>query len=566
MNNTNTTYKEYTTDILVIGSGYAGTFAAIKAKEQGFDVLVVDKGRAGMGGKTPWAVGFQVFDPKSGQPREHTIQSTARDSDYLVRRDIVEMWHEDSLDRYREMADWGAVDRPDGDKNQGDVFRKKLRENDVKLLEKVTIVDLIEKDGQVVGAIGFFNQREQAVVIKAKSVILCTGAGSFKVPGYPIGALTHDGQAMAYRLGAEISGKENVDPHETKKRHLCHPWGAFGPEFELTLMVKFDAFPPPFVDGKPIIDGVAPSDNPDYVPLDPDFRPPRPPFPMIGGDDMTYAAMRGDVPVTPEVMFGSKGQKGPHILDEDEELYFAATSGMAQHRFDGIFTKIGSHQAGVNGLYAAGDSTYSAINGLGVSSCGSTVQGARAGNEASEYIKGLSTLPEVSDDEIQQKIDAAFAPLKRERGYSPTWVTQYLQHIMTPYFVLYAKRKETLEAAIMNIEYLQQSVLPKMKASNSHELRLVHETINMVLNAEMKLRASLFRDESRGSHYREDIPARNDQDWLAWVIISQENGVMKCTKRPIPEEWKPDLSKPYEELHQARFPGEMEYLASKESA
>ena len=563
----NIRYKEYQADVLVIGSGYAGTFAAMKAKARGLDVLVVDKGRAGLGGKTPWAAAFQCYDPASGQTREHTIESTARDSDYLVRRDIVEMWHEDSLQRYRDLVAWGAIEK-NGEKNQGDVFRQQLRKNGVKLLEKVAIVDLIEQHGTVIGAIGFFNQRATAVVIKAKATILCTGSGSFKVPGYPIGSLTHDGQAMAYRLGAEISGKENVDPHETKKRFLCHPWGAYGTEYQWPILPKFDTLPPPpMKDGKPPIDGCAPSDDPDYVPLDPNAPPPPPPpFPMVEGDEMTYAALRGDVPVTPQVVVGGKGQKGPNVMPEDEELHFSATAGMAMHRFDGIFTRIGSHQTGVTGLYAAGDATYSAINGLGVSSCGSSVQGARAGIEAAEYVSGLHSLPEVNEDDIQQKVDSVFKPLQREHGYSPAWVTQYLQNMMTPYFVLYAKRAETLQAALMNIEYLQKNVVPKMKAKDSHELRLVHETANMVLNAEMKLRASLFREESRGAHFREDIPARNDEDWLAWVIISQEDGKMKCTKRAIPDEWKPDLTLPYEKRYRKRYPGELEYRGAELNA
>lgn len=550
-------YKEVLTDILVIGSGYAGTFAAMKAKDQGFDVTVVDKGRAGMGGKSPWAAAYQIFDPASGEPREATIESTARDSDYMVRRDIVEMWHEDSLDRYRDLVSWGAI-APKDEKNQSDVFRKQLRKSNINLLEKIAIADLIEKDGKVIGAIGLYNQAEKAIVIKAKAVILCTGAGSFKVPGYPVGSLTHDGQAMAYRLGAEITGKENVDPHETKIRHLCHPWGAFGTEYQWPILPKFDSLPPkPSKDGKPPIDGGAPSDDPNYVPLDPNAPPPPPPpFPMIGGDEMTYAALRGDVPVTPQVVVGGKGQKGPNVLPEDEALTFSATSGMAMHRFDGIFTKIGTHQTGIEGLYAAGDSTFSAINGLGVSSCGSSVQGARAGNEAAEYIKDVEHTT-ISDEEITAKINTVFAPLVgRENGYSPAWVTQYLQSIMTPYFVLYAKRKETLEAAITNVMYLQNNVVPKMKANDSHELRLVHETTNMVLNAEMKLRASLFRTESRGSHYREDIPARDDNEWMAWAIISQENGKMKVTKRPIPEEWQPSADSSYRERYRGSFPGE----------
>jgi succinate dehydrogenase/fumarate reductase flavoprotein subunit len=81
------------------------------------------------------------------------------------------------------------------------------------------------------------------------------------------------------------------------------------------------------------------------------------------------------------------------------------------------------------------------------------------------------------------------------------------------------------------------------------------------INAEMKLRASLFRTESRGTHYREDYPARDDDDWLAWVLLQMgPDGQMNVTKELIPDEWKPDPIIRYEERYPNRFPGELEYL------
>jgi succinate dehydrogenase/fumarate reductase flavoprotein subunit len=79
----------------------------------------------------------------------------------------------------------------------------------------------------------------------------------------------------------------------------------------------------------------------------------------------------------------------------------------------------------------------------------------------------------------------------------------------------------------------------------------------MTLNAEMVLRASLFRTESRGSHYREDFPRRVDPDWFAWTVLKQEQGEMKVFKLPMPKEWWPDLSKPYEERYELKFPPEV---------
>jgi succinate dehydrogenase/fumarate reductase flavoprotein subunit len=78
----------------------------------------------------------------------------------------------------------------------------------------------------------------------------------------------------------------------------------------------------------------------------------------------------------------------------------------------------------------------------------------------------------------------------------------------------------------------------------------------MVLNAEMILRASLFRTESRGQHYREDYPRRDDPEWLVWVKLEENEDGMKLSKVPIPKEWWPDLGEPYNERYPKRFPGE----------
>jgi len=71
-----------------------------------------------------------------------------------------------------------------------------------------------------------------------------------------------------------------------------------------------------------------------------------------------------------------------------------------------------------------------------------------------------------------------------------------------------------------------------MKASDMHELRLAHETKNMIINAKMKLKASLMRKESRCSHFRLDYPDMDDKNWQAWInIYKSKKGKMKLEKQ-----------------------------------
>ena len=192
----------------------------------------------------------------------------------------------------------------------------------------------------------------------------------------------------------------------------------------------------------------------------------------------------------------------------------------------------------IPGLYAAGDALGSYMAGaiytqVGSSLAGSAVQGAIAAEAAADYCKGteIIAIPKKNLRKIQQEI---LAPLQRESGYSPAWVTQTLQGIMIPNFIIYIKKESLLRAALAYIEELRDHHMPMLRAADMHELRLAHETANMIISAEMKLKASIMRTESRCSHYRLDYPKLDDRNWLAWInIYKGADGTMQLEKQPF---------------------------------
>jgi succinate dehydrogenase/fumarate reductase flavoprotein subunit len=181
--------------------------------------------------------------------------------------------------------------------------------------------------------------------------------------------------------------------------------------------------------------------------------------------------------------------------------------------------------------------------------------GARAGSGAAAEARRADTC--LLDERVLTAAEERLlAPLRRKGGFHPRWVAQVLQNTLTPYFVLYIKEEGRMRAALSTVEFLRDHVVQKLYARDDHELRLAHETANMITNAEMKLKSSLFRTESRGTHYREDHPARDDQHWLAWVRLREVDGAMQLFKEPVPAEWLPDGSRPYRERYPMRLPGE----------
>lgn len=250
------------------------------------------------------------------------------------------------------------------------------------------------------------------------------------------------------------------------------------------------------------------------------------------------------------------------------EVVSGATLGMSIRKGDGLWPK-GEHcETSLPGLYAAGDALGTLQDGAiytmgGGSMCGCAVTGAIAGEAAAKEALQMKEAV-VSSEEIKRAESYVTAPLTQSGGYSPRWAAQVLASTMAPYFIYSIKKADRLEAALTYVMFLKDHISPMLVANDRHELRLVHETRSMILSAEMRLRSGLFRTERSGMHYREDYPFRDDDNWLCWTKIVNADGAMKLVKVPIPEEWRPDPSLPYEERYPYRIPGEEKYISRGE--
>lgn len=509
--------NEVSTEVLVVGGGMAGVFAAVKAHDNGAKVLLVDKGAVGRSGQTPFARGIFRYDEKeTGMSKAEYLSKTAEAAELMNNPVYTKLMLDHSGERIDELASWGFFDEACYAK----AMTLPLEERGIEVFQRVTLTHLLKDNGRVVGAMGMYIDKNESLVIHAKSVILCTGAGGFKPSGWQIGSLTHDGDAMAYRIGAEITGKEWVDGHAMSNPGLdglnrvesasrISPMLGVEANIEVSKngpMTSMHMGPPPGADGAS--DGKGP-----------------------GGKG------HGGPPPNGKDGPSGKGHGGP----PPGSMMGGASAGMSQHKAEGLFPANDKCASNIPGLYAAGDSLGSMQSGgiytqTGSSLVGSAVQGGIAGEAAADYCKEVAPLqtPLSTLKKINSEI---YAPYLRERGFSPQWVTQTLQGVMIPNFILYVKSEERMLAALTYIEYLRDHQVPLLMANDLHELRQCHETTNMILNAEMKLRASLMRTESRGSHFREDYPTRNDDDWLCWIKLRQSNdGSMKLLKHSIPDQ------------------------------
>jgi succinate dehydrogenase/fumarate reductase flavoprotein subunit len=518
------TYEENETDILVIGSGIAGLFAAVKGHDAGAKVLMVSKGRLGSSGQTPFAKGIFAYDSaKEKLSLDQFVDSVSRSALGTNNSVFTRQMAEHSLARVNELRAWGFFDSP----LYFNAFNKPIQERNIPVVERVMITHLIKESGNIAGAAGFSLDDAKIYIFKAKSVILCSGAGGFKPNGFPICDLTHDGTVMAYKIGAKVTGKEWNDGHsgQAENAAACYDgWhGMFDRQpstngvdvhHDLGVESNYQAYMVgnPVTMGPPSLAGGTSVSGGPYRPEGFERTGPPP-----GGD----GPKEGGAPVR-------KG--GPSVG--------GSSAGMSIHKAEGLVPINDKGASTIPGLYAAGDALGSYMAGaiytqIGSSLAGSAVQGAIVSKAAAEYCNGIE-LPSISRAKIKGLEEEILAPLKRDKGYSPAWVTQTLQGIMIPNFVLYIKKESLMKAALAYVEELRDHHLPMLRAADLHELRLAHETANMIITAEMKLKASLMRKESRCSHYRLDYPDVDTKNWNAWINIYQSrDGEMKFEKQPF---------------------------------
>jgi succinate dehydrogenase/fumarate reductase flavoprotein subunit len=577
-------YKnEYECDVVVVGCGFAGLNAAVSAKEAGQSVIVVDKGRPGYSGLSPWPSSFRWFDPDRGDDADAFRAAISEGGDYIGNMNWYNAWINESKDIYKRLSQWGILAQYPKASEAGDYFEKEdfvgyretfdkfdrrkkwievLDKYEIPYIEHTMVTDAIMENGRIIGVIGFHVPSGQIISVSAKATVLATGGGTYKPTGFPVGGDTFDGEYIAYNLGLPIAGKEFEDFHSTSSaaagnvfldnhwQYLENIWlcggdvtrenasnyaSSKGNAMALSRVRKA-VFGAPVTDGSEIAD--------------------------VRKDMYTRRGGSAVYETDPEEVRSGK-MTTPTPANANNAAGVAV--GMGCHLTSGVIGDVNSLDCstGIPGLYTAGDGIHSTSPsgaaypcGVGFTSCFCSIDGSHAGKSASEYAKNVEEV-KISKETIEEKTAEINAPLSLEAGFDPNWARDVLHSIMAPYWVNIAKTEETLKAALTQVEYMRDHVVPKLVARTSHDLRLCIEMKHKVLSAEMKLRASLARKESRGNHYRADIPYRDDENFLCYMTVQKTaDGSMETQKVDIPDEWKGDTSAAYTDRYHYYFPGE----------
>ncbi len=558
-------------DLLVIGGGIAGAFAAIKARERGADVVLVDKAFFGRGGCSALASGvYHAYMP--GDDLEAWVEEAC--STPLVNKRLAESAVVRTYDCLMEMDRWGVKWIKEGGRivrefsgggglpfktnammaEGGPQMMMALRAQalrlGVKIVSRVMVTDLLTGDGAqptqggVVGAVGFETRTAEPRVFKATATVMTTGPYRFPYPpfgggfvGMPVDA-SADGIAMMLRVGA-ILGKFEIGggsphPHEFQCAPGLEMLGGVGGRFvnaqgenifsstsnrsstsgNALTQTRRSAL------GHAILRETRAGRN---VFLDcTHFLPEQ------------HRLVKQVVPIVIHTF-----ERAGYDLSKDKVPYSSALALI--HGGSGSGARInGKGETSIPGLYAAGICSDGSYIRMSQSLPEASVLGAWAGENAAEYVKGCGKSEE-DMDQVGGLIEKTLAPLSVGQGVSFKQIHTKIERLVTEVIdhVLHGKR---LEQAVEVVEDLKSKEINRLVASNPHELAKVHALKNFIECFEQSLRVLLRRTESRGNVLREDYPVIDNSRWAQFTVLRKEAQGVRIWEEPIPED-RPQVEK-----------------------
>jgi len=486
------------------------------------------------------------------------FKDTVTGGAYLNNQKLVEILVKEGPDRIFDLEEYGAVfDRTPEGKIAQRAFGKQsyrrtcyasdrtghelmatlteeVRRRDIDVMEEVFVTNLLMSGGRVAGAIGMDYKTSDFLLFKAKATVLAAG-GTGRIYKFTSNAAqdTGDGYAMAYRVGARLIDMEMFQ---------FHPTGMLVPESVRGILVT------EAVRGEGGV--LTNKDNERFMKrYDPKLM-------ELSGRDVVARS------IATEVLEGRGTSHGgvylsvvhldPHIIEESLRTMFKQfldtgvdirkemmeVAPTAHHQMGGLFVDEAA-ATDLKGLWATGEVAGGIQGGnrLGGNALLDTqVFGKRAGENAAKYALGVGQAL-VERKNVEKEIKHVQGFVDRRKGIRPVQVKIRLAELMWSKVGIFRTRNE-LQEAVQEIEKIRREQLPQLYitgkgARYNRELIEALEIENMVVTAEMIARAALMREESRGAHFRTDFPKTDNKNWLASIMVRQENNSMTFSKTPV---------------------------------
>ncbi len=541
-------------DVLVVGGGLAGCWAALRACQQGSSVILVDKGYVSRAGCSPVCGGVMTAPLPSDDLDEWADEFIVRGA-YTNNQEWLDQYLADQVVRLQELEqlgipivrdETGAIRRIKSrgmtnvrclqfnPKETMIMLRQQIESLGCQILDRLHIKDLITApDGQVVGAVGFGARSGEAFVFHAGATVVTSGPLNMKGRGV-VDAVGADGHALAYRAGATLVDMEFV----------------FGGTFTLMQKkYKLPAYNIALGHGSRLINAAGERFMERY---DPD-RLERGELPhviaaflneMLCGRGPVYLDMRH---CDEHFLADLLAVKGHGWADEmttgrlknfrTRPVLIEPTWSVWSHRC-GIQTDL-ECATSVAGLYAAGSVVKNEVTGThasaGIPTSFCNVSGARAGLAAAVFAKSAGRANIGSARDIADQFASLSDAAQRKVGETPNDVFISIREMLgTPLdtLILTAERLANFRETLAALRQRCENVV----APDAHEMVKLEEAINFIEVFDLCMMSAEGRTESRESFYRSDYPYTDNVDWFCWHTVRLDGTERRFGREPIPRE------------------------------
>ncbi|ENO84583.1 FAD-dependent oxidoreductase, partial [Thauera linaloolentis] len=205
-------------DVLIIGGGPAGAWAAWSAASAGASVILVDKGYLGSSGATAPGGTNLLYLPPDAALRDAAVSKRMEGGGFLSEPRWIHRVLDQVYDSLQLVESWGYPFRRDEhgvplrDHLQGPeylkIMRKAVHRAGVRILDQSPALELLADEHGVGGARGLNRLDGSHWEVRAGAVVLATGGCAFLSKGLGCNVLTGEGLLMAAETGAELSGME----------------------------------------------------------------------------------------------------------------------------------------------------------------------------------------------------------------------------------------------------------------------------------------------------------------------------------------------------------------------
>ncbi|HIG30783.1 MAG TPA: fumarate reductase/succinate dehydrogenase flavoprotein subunit [Verrucomicrobiales bacterium] len=583
-------------DVLVIGAGGAGLRAAIEASASGVSVGLICKSLLGKA-HTVMAEGGIAAALANVDDRDNWkvhFSDTMRGGQYVNNWRMAEIHAKEAPDRVRELEAWGAVfDRTDdgrilqrnfgghkyprlahvGDRTGLEMIRT-LQDHGIhrgiEVHMECTIVTLLKENGRIVGAFGYERERGRFKLFQAKAVVLATGGigRAFKVSSNSW-EYTGDGHALAFHSGAELIDMEFVQFHPTGMVWPPSVMGILvteGVRGEGGVLLNKEGRRFMFDDIPDLYKGQT-ADNEEegwrYCQGDKQAR--RPPELLTrdhvarcivreikegrgsphGGVYLDIAWIQKKLPKAEEYIrrkLPSMYQQFKQLADIDITKEPMEVGPTTHYVMGGIRVDSDTQMSSVTGLFAAGECA-AGINGanrLGGNSLSDLlVFGKRAGEHAAQFARD-NPQGGVPTEQVDQAADRIIQPFDRsaEGGENPFQVQHDLQEKMQE-LVGIVRRESEMQQALDELQTFKQRAARAVVHGNREYNPGWHTALdldNLLTVSEIIARSALERKESRGAHFREDFPGKDEALGKVNTVVHKDpEGDIQLRHNPIAE-------------------------------